>query len=135
MANMNKSLHELHSLLVQAEKDMGVSGSTRKDVIDINVKGKRKFKRDVGKKPVQVEGKGKAIANSSTKPKLKKGNPFKDTCNYCINKGHWKRNCPKYLDDIKAGIGLKSVKKLSKGEVDLRMGNGSKVAAGRNICT
>ncbi|XP_074286170.1 uncharacterized protein LOC141611516 [Silene latifolia] len=104
MTNMRKSLHELHSLLVQAEKDMGLSGSTRKDVLAINVKGKKQFKRNAGKKPIQVEGKGKAIANCSTKPKLLKGNPLKDTCNYCNNKGHWRRNCTKYLDDIKAGI-------------------------------
>ncbi|XP_074278583.1 uncharacterized protein LOC141602175 [Silene latifolia] len=43
---MKKSLHELHSSLVQEEKDMGLSGSTRKDVLAINVKGRRKFKRN-----------------------------------------------------------------------------------------
>ncbi|XP_074318894.1 uncharacterized protein LOC141655729 [Silene latifolia] len=72
---MKSSLHELHYLLVQAEKDMGLSGSMRRDVLAINVKGKNKFKRNAG--------------------------------------------------DI--GGGLKSVRKLNKGDVDLRMGNGSKV--------
>ncbi|XP_074277852.1 uncharacterized protein LOC141601463 [Silene latifolia] len=45
MANMKKSLHELHSPLVQAEKDVGGSVSTREDVLNIKVKGKDTFKR------------------------------------------------------------------------------------------
>ncbi|XP_074297198.1 uncharacterized protein LOC141627896 [Silene latifolia] len=43
---MKKSLHEIHSLLVQAEKDMGLSDSMRKDALAINVKGNKKFKRN-----------------------------------------------------------------------------------------
>ncbi|XP_074292644.1 uncharacterized protein LOC141619531 [Silene latifolia] len=103
MANMKKSLHELHSLLIQEEKDMGVSGSTRKDVLAIKVKGKGVFKKGVGKgnKLAPVKGKGKTIANSTSKSK--KGAPSGDNCNYCDSVGHWKRNCPKYLEDIKAG--------------------------------
>ncbi|XP_074291445.1 uncharacterized protein LOC141618244 [Silene latifolia] len=103
MANMKRSLHELHSLLVQAEKDMGASRSTRRDVLAIKVKGKGTFKKSAGKaeKAASVKGKGKAIANSSSKSK--KSAPLGDKCHYCDNVGHWRCNCPKYLDDIKAG--------------------------------
>ncbi|CAN0899504.1 hypothetical protein LINGRAHAP2_LOCUS20313 [Linum grandiflorum] len=27
-----------------------------------------------------------------------------DECYHCKQKGHWKRNCPKYLEDLKNGI-------------------------------
>ncbi|KAL9230703.1 hypothetical protein vseg_006019 [Gypsophila vaccaria] len=57
--NMNdkqKSLYELHSLLVQAEKDLNLSGSSKRDVLFVHSKGK-----------------GKAKANSSVKrPQFKK---------------------------------------------------------------
>ncbi|KAK1605512.1 hypothetical protein QYE76_029185 [Lolium multiflorum] len=44
-------------------------------------------------------------------PKKPKGGPKPDTdCYYCNGKGHWKRNCPKYLADLKSGL----VKKKKK---------------------
>ncbi|MCI32850.1 hypothetical protein A2U01_0054064, partial [Trifolium medium] len=46
--------------------------------------------------------------------------------------GHWKRNCPKYMDDKKNGIEstkFDKTRELEKDEVDLRVGNGAKVAA------
>ena len=51
MNNMDKSLHELHSLLVQTEKDMksGSSSTVRSDVLAVTNK-RRKFKKS-GKKP------------------------------------------------------------------------------------
>ena len=74
MNDMKKSLHEIHSLLVQAEKDMGASGSSRKDVLFI--KDKTKFKNSgKGKKPARakesVQGKGKAKVSEASiaKPK------------------------------------------------------------------
>jgi len=44
MNDMKKSLHELHSLLVQAEKDLNLSGSAKRDVLFIKQKGKGKAK-------------------------------------------------------------------------------------------
>jgi hypothetical protein len=38
-------------------------------------------------------------------PKKPKAGPKPDTvCYYCKEEGHWKRNCPKYLTDLKSGL-------------------------------
>ncbi|MBI0384895.1 zinc finger domain-containing protein, partial [Streptomyces albiflaviniger] len=53
------------------------------------------FKKGKGKKG------GKTVAALVKKPK---SGPKPDTeCFYCKGTGHWKRNCPKYLADKKAG--------------------------------
>jgi hypothetical protein len=171
MNNMNKSLHELHSALVQAEKDMKLSGSSssRGDVLMISKKGKAKFKRKAEKpKPAPPASKGKGKVVKTNHPKPKKGATPDQACHYCSNVGHWKRNCPKFLEDKKTGRvttdgnfssnihmidinctsqsvwvfdtgcgshlcnhlqGLKDVRQLAKGDIDLRVGNGAKVAA------
>ena len=172
MNNMQKSLHELHSLLVQAEKDMQASGSVRKDVLHVSGKSKGRFKKGAkgGKKPLppKAKGKGKGVVNAKPHvPKAKKGASSDQPCFYCSGVGHWKRNCPKFLEDKKAGRvtagnflsnihmidvnfassstwvfdtgcgshlcnhlqGLRDSRKLARGEVDLRVGNGARVAA------
>src|SRR6187200_1879295 len=58
-------------------------------------KGKKNFKKD-GK---QVSAPGKPVAGK--KPKY--GPKPETKCFYCKGTGHWKRNCPKYLADKKAG--------------------------------
>ncbi|XP_074304747.1 uncharacterized protein LOC141639542 [Silene latifolia] len=95
MQNLKIDLHELHKMLVQAERDTRLNASTSKDVLNINAKSKGKFKKSAnkGKKPTPYKGKGKAIENSSPKPK--KGATSDDKCHYCNSMGHWKRNCPK----------------------------------------
>ncbi|XP_074315575.1 uncharacterized protein LOC141651776 [Silene latifolia] len=61
MQNMRTDLHELHKMLVQAERDMGLNVSASKDVLNINTKSKGKLKKGAnkGKKPTSYKGKGR----------------------------------------------------------------------------
>jgi hypothetical protein len=97
--NMNgwdKTLEELHSMLLTAEKDVAIVG-TKKDVLMVQ-KDKGFKKGGKQKKKTASKGKSKRIA----KPK-DKGPPPDTKCFYCDGKGHWKRNCPKFLEDKKNG--------------------------------
>ncbi|XP_074321600.1 uncharacterized protein LOC141658572 [Silene latifolia] len=146
MNNMDKSYHELHALLTQAERDMEASGSEKEDVLSMRLKNislgvkkgkgneqtpfKKKFTR-------QEKGKGKAIEYSN--PKEKKDQTGAE-CFHCNGKGHWRRNCSKYAEDIKVGrvtpIGFKGRAKPNKRRGRSTHGKRSK-SSGRfhgNLC-
>ncbi|CAA7021407.1 unnamed protein product [Microthlaspi erraticum] len=96
MNNMTKTLTELHGMLKSAEPNI------MKDTPHVlMVQGGKKFKKH-GKD----KGKGKASwvknpSNSEPTPKTKPGPSGEDKCHYCNDSGHWKRNCKKYLEDLK----------------------------------
>ena len=157
--NMNeseKTLTQLHGMLVNAERN--IPKEPKKEVLMVQ-KGKGFKKKGAGKK-----NKGKQVVKNSEKPKqtAKPKVAAESKCFYCEKIGHWKRNCPKYLEDKKSGAstsgiyvievnltstslwvfdtgcgshivndvqGLKRSRKLAKGEVELRVGNGARVAA------
>jgi hypothetical protein len=93
MNSMNKSLQELHGMLKTAD------GSLKKPPNHVMmVQKKPKFKKS--SKMV----KGKKCKNTDDKPKAKAESPAKESeCFYCKEKGHWKRNCKKYLASKKNG--------------------------------
>ena len=98
--NMNKmscDLHEMLNLLIDYENQ--VSSEKNKGII--MVVGKTSKKKGKGKyipkrKPLGTKG-------GVTKPKYKKvKTDHSDAeCFFCKEKGHWKRNCKKYLDSLK----------------------------------
>uniref|UniRef100_A0A1U7X0G1 Uncharacterized protein LOC104231796 n=2 Tax=Nicotiana sylvestris TaxID=4096 RepID=A0A1U7X0G1_NICSY len=55
---------------------------------------------------------------------------YDDECFHCKKKGYWKRNCKEYLETLKdKKQGFKISTRLKKGEINLQVGNGAKVAA------
>ncbi|KAK1653382.1 hypothetical protein QYE76_071187 [Lolium multiflorum] len=67
------------------------------------------------KKQGKSKGKFKKGGKKAATPPMKpKNGPKPDAeCYYCKEKGHWKRNCSKYLD-LKSGL-VKRRKKIDKG--------------------
>ena len=97
MNGLEKTIDELFAMLKTAEASMHhmlvVMNTT-----SFKKKGKGRNSKSGGKTKAQV--------------KTKSG-PTKDSeCHYCKNKGHWKRNCKKYLGDLKSGLIVKGINKL-----------------------
>ncbi|GJT63902.1 retrotransposon protein, putative, ty1-copia subclass [Tanacetum coccineum] len=109
--SMGKTIRELHAMLKLAEKG----------------KGKNK---DKGKSKLSYDPKHKIP------PPAKKEHPAKDTeCHHCHKLGHWKKNCPLYLVELKKNkantsstLGLKGIRKFNKGALDLYVGNVNRAA-------
>ena len=64
-------------------------------------KGKKRKNPSKGTKGKPLDG----SSSSGTKkgPITPSSNPKEAQCFYCQEKGHWKRRCPKYLQDVKDG--------------------------------
>ncbi|KAI5439393.1 hypothetical protein KIW84_024970 [Lathyrus oleraceus] len=96
---MDKSLPELLAMLRTAEQNLKSKG---KSILMIG-NGKRQNKRPTKQSD---KGKGKEVANPRPTAALKPsgGIAKEGTCFHCGKTGHWKRNCPKYLEDKKNGV-------------------------------
>jgi hypothetical protein len=93
---MTKSLPELFAMLKTAEVEI----KKEHNVLMVNKtmdfkKSGRKTKGPKGKKPQRNEN---FLAGPPKAPKAKPG----VKCFYCKGDGHWKRNCPKSLEEKKA---------------------------------
>ena len=88
---------ELHGMLKTAESNMKKNSPVLAPVLAIDGGAKKR-------KATQPQGKGKA-----KKSQKKRGesdiapvsDPNEAICFYCQQKGHWKRSCPKYREDMK----------------------------------
>ncbi|KAK1614616.1 hypothetical protein QYE76_020133, partial [Lolium multiflorum] len=95
MQNMNKELPELFAMLKSAEIEI------KKEHQVLMVNKTTSFKKQ-GKSKGKNKKSGKKAATPPVKPKT---GPKPDAeCYYCKEKGHWKRNCSKYLADLKSGL-------------------------------
>ncbi|KAK1648462.1 hypothetical protein QYE76_066267 [Lolium multiflorum] len=102
MQNMNKEFPELFGMLKAAEIEI------KKEHQVLMVNKTTSFKKQ-GKSKGKFKKGGKKAAAPPVKPK---SGPKPDAeCYYCKEKGHWKRNCSKYLADLKSGL----VKKKKEG--------------------
>ncbi|KAI3708868.1 hypothetical protein L2E82_38397 [Cichorium intybus] len=115
MNGLNKTIPELHGMLITAEKNlpkkttqvlMIKEGGTKRTRPEhpTNSKGKGKAK--------VVKGKGKKVVQPSRPPKKKAKVAKEDACFECGKVGHWKRNCPTYLTELKkkkAGEGTSGI--------------------------
>ncbi|KAK1630063.1 hypothetical protein QYE76_004378 [Lolium multiflorum] len=110
LQNMNKELSELFAMLKSAEIEI------KKEHQVLMVNRTTSFKKQ-GKSKGKFKKGGKKAATPPMKPKT---GPKPDAeCYYCKEKGHWKRNCSKYLADLKSGLVKK--KKEDAKHVDARI--------------
>ncbi|XP_071692293.1 uncharacterized protein [Rutidosis leptorrhynchoides] len=108
MNGMDKTIGELHGMLRTAETSMGKRTSPVLVINDGGSKGNNTSKPKAAKRKGPAhQGKGKGKMATPTKNKNKKqkvagqANPKEDPCFGCGEMGHWKRNCPVYLKELK----------------------------------
>nr|GEV16955.1 zinc finger, CCHC-type [Tanacetum cinerariifolium] len=105
MHNMEKTISELHALLIGYEKCLPKKAATPQLMA---IQGGRIQKAN--KKSQNAKGKGKAKGEGKDKsyiPKPKNPKPSakehlekNDACHHCNEVGHWKKNCPVYLAEL-----------------------------------
>ena len=102
MQGMTKTLVEVFAMLKTVEDEIKKEHTVLMVNKTTNFKKPGQKGKDKGKKPKKD---GKFVANTSktTKPGPKPGT----SCFYCKGDGHWKRNCPKYLEDKRGKIAAK----------------------------
>ncbi|KAK1614833.1 hypothetical protein QYE76_020350 [Lolium multiflorum] len=89
-------------------------GSQRTRAVRVSVNKTTSFKKQ-GKSKGKFKKGGKKAATPPVKPK---NGPKPDVeCYYCKEKGHWKRNCSKYLADLKSGLVKKKKEEFLTKEV------------------
>src|SRR3954471_24566962 len=110
MQGMTKTPSELFAMLKSAEVEI------KKEHAVFMVNKTTDFKKSSRREKARRGGPkrdGKSVAAPPKAPKPKLG----VECFYCKGEGHWKRNCPKYLKDKKAG----KVAKRDEGIFDIHI--------------
>jgi hypothetical protein len=113
MNGLKKTLTELHGILKMAEV------SLRKALGHVMTvqKGKKRKRLAKAKKPAESETSKQA---TKVKEKNKKASPSPDdVCFHCGVKGHWSRNCKKYLEEKKKNGGVTSTQGINVIEINL----------------
>ena len=106
MSGGASTLVELYSMLINAARQL--PKKPKKEVLLVNKENGGFKKKGKGKKD---KGKGKQVAKApeksakASKPKV----ATESGCFYCRKVRHWKRNCPKYLEDKKNGASTSGI--------------------------
>ncbi|KAK8593652.1 hypothetical protein V6N12_045728 [Hibiscus sabdariffa] len=130
MNEINKTLPQLLGMLRIAESDMKKDGS--KSILLV-----REAKGN-GKKVAKSKGSGKTKAKGKNVLKPKGAISKDGKCFHCNKSGHWKRNCPIYLEEVKKA---KAVGASVSGiyVIDVNMSTSSSwvldTGCGSHICT
>nr|GEV37960.1 hypothetical protein [Tanacetum cinerariifolium] len=106
MHNIGKTINEIHAILIEYENGLPKKAKTPQVMM---IKGGKIQKAN--KKSLKAKGTGKAkgkgkdkqvyIAKPKNPKHAAKEHPTKDdTYHHCKEVGHWKRNCPVYLDEL-----------------------------------
>jgi len=111
MNGLKKSLTELHGMLKTTEASLR---KTPGHVMTVQ-KGKKRKRPAKAKKPTESR-----TSRQASKAKEKKaGASPDDACFHCGVKGHWSRNCKKYLEDKKKKGGVTSAQGINVIEINL----------------
>ncbi|GJT02532.1 retrotransposon protein, putative, ty1-copia subclass [Tanacetum coccineum] len=106
MHNMGKTIGELHAMLIEYEKGLPKKAKTPQVMMIKSgkiQKAKKKLLKANGKGKTNGKGNNKQIyipKPKNPKPSAKEHPAKDDTCHYCKEVGHWKRNCPVYLAEL-----------------------------------
>src|SRR3954463_2811750 len=95
MQGMTKNPSELFAMLKSAEVEI------KKEHAVFMVNKSTKFKKSSRREKAKRGGPKRDCKSVVVTPKAPKPKPGVE-CFYCKGEGHWKRNCPKYLQDKKA---------------------------------
>ena len=101
MQGMSKTLNELFAMLKHAEVEVKKEHNVLMVNKSVSHKKSGKKDKDKSRQPrKQWKKEGKQVADRAPKqPKVRAG----VECYYCKREGHWKRNCPRYLEDKRLG--------------------------------
>ncbi|KAK8621888.1 hypothetical protein V6N13_097516 [Hibiscus sabdariffa] len=130
MNEINKSLPQLLGMLRTGEGNMKKSGS--KSILMV-LKDKEK-----GKKVAKSKGSGETKPKGKNALKPKGGISKEGKCFHCDKFGHWKRNCPVYLEEV---MEAKSIRASVSGiyVIDVNMSTSTSwvldTSCGSHICT
>jgi gag-polypeptide of LTR copia-type/Zinc knuckle len=110
MQGMTKTPSELFAMLKSAEVEI------KKEHAVFMVNKTTDFKKSSRREKAKRGGPKRDAKSVAAPPKAPKPKPGVE-CFYCKGEGHWKRNCPKYLKDKKAG----KVAKRDEGIFDIHI--------------